>query len=191
MPNWVSSSSQRALALLAGHLEGLEDGQEVLLDGQLSENGFLLGKVAHAHPRAAVHRVIGNVVALEDDPAAIRAHEADDHVEAGGLAGAIGAEKPDDLAPLEPDIDAVDHGAAAVNLDQFLRLENAPGGVSRGRFGRFQGLCHWGDGAGDWAGERAGEAEFVPVVFGWSSCWMVTRLGPMVLIFLLSRYMIM
>ncbi len=41
--------------VLAVERQRFEDGQEVLLDGQLAEDGLLLRQVAHAEARAAVH----------------------------------------------------------------------------------------------------------------------------------------
>jgi hypothetical protein len=45
-----------------------------------------------------VHWQRGDVLAVERDLARIGRHQADDHVEAGGLAGAIGPEQSDHLA---------------------------------------------------------------------------------------------
>ena len=41
-----------------------------------------------------------DVFFIEEDPAAIRANEADNHIKGGGLPGAVGAEQTDNLALL-------------------------------------------------------------------------------------------
>ena len=70
-----------------------------------------------------------------------RRDQPDQHAQRGGLAGAVRAEQPDDLAALDPEADVVDRAVAAgVLLDQRLdadrhvgevgsRLEHAAGGA--------------------------------------------------------------
>ena len=99
---------------------GLQDGQDVLLDGELAEDGGFLGQVAHAQPGALVHRQAGDVARLEPDRALVRLDDADDHVEGGGLAGAVRAEQADNLAGRNGDGDAVDHAALAVFFHQLF-----------------------------------------------------------------------
>src|SRR5690606_6322741 len=50
---------------------------------------------------AQVHRQVGDVLAAELDASAVRHHQPDAHVEAGGLAGTVGAEQADDLAAVD------------------------------------------------------------------------------------------
>jgi len=50
-------------------------------------------------------------------------HQADGHVEAGGLAGAVGAEEPHHLARADLEGHAVHHPAAAVGLHELLGAE--------------------------------------------------------------------
>ena len=66
--------------------------------------------------RAQVHRQLGDVVVAEGDRAVVGAHQADDHVEGGGLAGAVRAEQPDDLPLLDLDRDVLHHLAALEDL---------------------------------------------------------------------------
>ena len=100
---------------------GLQDGQDVLLDGELAEDGRFLGQVTHAQAGALVHRQARDVARLEPDRALIRPDDPDDHVEGGGLAGAVRAEQADDLPGLNGDGDAVDHAALAIFLHQLVR----------------------------------------------------------------------
>ena len=80
-------------ALLSVERLRLEDRHDVLLDRQFAEDRFLLRQIAHAHAGALVHGIAGHFLVLEKDASPIRAHEADDHVKAGGLARAVGAEQ--------------------------------------------------------------------------------------------------
>ena len=52
------------------------------------------------------------------------------HAEAGGLAGAVGAQQADDLAWVDLEIDAVHDAAAAVDLHQSLGFQHRHGGSS-------------------------------------------------------------
>ena len=86
----------------------LEDGEDVLLDGELAKDAGFLGEVAHTQASAAVHLQGGDVLAVERDPAVIGRDLAGGHAEAGRLAGAVGAEQTDDLAEADLEIDAID-----------------------------------------------------------------------------------
>src|SRR5579872_4748008 len=66
-----------------------EDGEDVLLDVELAEDGGFLGQVAHAEAGALVHGQLGDVLAVEGDLASIGRDLAGGHAEAGGLAGAV------------------------------------------------------------------------------------------------------
>ena len=94
----------------------LHHAQQVLLDGELAEDARFLGQVAHAAVAgAAVHGPVGDVDAVEHDLAGVGLDHAAGHAEAGGLAGPVGAQQPDDLAAVDLEIDAVDDAAAAVD----------------------------------------------------------------------------
>ena len=84
--------------------------------------GFLR-QVRQAQARALVDRHVLDRLALDRDLAAVGADQADDHVEAGRLAGAVRAEQADDLAALDREADAVDDGARPVRLAQALGFE--------------------------------------------------------------------
>src|SRR5690606_22545193 len=86
--------------------------------GQLAEYRRLLRQVAYAEPRAAIHRLAGAVAPVEHDAAVVGRHQADDHVEAGGLAGAVGAEQADNLAGVQRQPEVADDLARPVALAQ-------------------------------------------------------------------------
>ncbi len=46
------------------------------------------------------------------DPAGVRRHQSDNHVEGGGLAGAVGSKQPNHFSALYRQRNAVDHTAA-------------------------------------------------------------------------------
>jgi hypothetical protein len=92
-----------------GHLEHRHD---VLGDGEAAEDRRLLRQIAEAEDRAAVHGQAGNVLAVEQDAAAVGLHQAHDRIEAGRLAGAVGAEQADHLAALDSERDVLQHRLA-------------------------------------------------------------------------------
>src|SRR3990172_2433499 len=67
----------------------LEYRPDVLLDGELAEYGSLLGQVGQTQTGAPVHWHSSDVAAVDEDPAAVHRYQPDDHVETGGLAGAV------------------------------------------------------------------------------------------------------
>ena len=103
----------------------------MLEDRELAEHGWLLREVAESAPRAPVHRHARDVLAVEHHPAVVGCHHPDDHAEARGLAGAVGAEQTDDLTFANADADAVDDLAAAVGLAQLLGVEDLVPGHRR------------------------------------------------------------
>ena len=104
-------------------LEGFDNGQEVLLDGESLKDAGLLGEVAHAALGAFVHGQVGDVFAGEVDGAAIGGEHADDHAEAGGFSGAVSTEEADDFAAADAEADVVDDHAATEAFDQVLGSE--------------------------------------------------------------------
>src|SRR5262249_19102851 len=120
-------------ALAAGQLAAedavtrhrLEDGEDVLLDGQLAEDAGLLRKVAHAEAGAAIHLQTGDVLAVEVHDAIVGRELAGGHAETCCLAGAVGSEQANDLARLDVKADAVhDLATSAVGLDGPLDFQD-------------------------------------------------------------------
>ena len=113
-------------AVLAGFLgraSGLEDGKDVFLYGELAEDRLLLGKVTHAMARTLIHGHLSDILIAEKDLTAIRTHQPDDHVESGGLAGAVGSEKTDNLAFFDIDIHPIHNGAPIIDFHEALGVE--------------------------------------------------------------------
>ncbi len=70
----------------------------------------------HHVDRPAVRRHAGHVLAVDQDAAAIGRLEARDHAQQGGLAAARAAQKGEQLAAPDVEIDAVDRGDRAEAL---------------------------------------------------------------------------
>ena len=73
-----------------------------------------------------MHGQAGQVLVAEPHRAGVGGHQPDHHVEAGRLAGAVGAEQADHLARLDVEGDAVHDPPAAVALHQPVGAELAP-----------------------------------------------------------------
>ena len=114
------------MPLPGGEIEGLQDAEEVLLDRQLSEDRRLLGEVADSLAATPVHGQVGDVGAVEEDPALVGGEEADHHVEGGGLPRPVRAQEADDFAALDVHVHVVDDLPGAKGLLQTARLDAHP-----------------------------------------------------------------
>ena len=101
--------------------QDFQDGQDVLLDSELAQNGWLLGKIADAQPRPPVHRQTGDGPSQELYRAAVRPDNAHDHIEGGGFPGAVRTQQAHDFPRRNGNRDSVHHAALAVFLDQPFR----------------------------------------------------------------------
>ena len=114
--NSASNCSSRSCARLLVGLGDLEHGHDVLADGEAAEDRGLLRQIAEAEDGAAVHGQAGNVLAVEQDAAAVGLHQAHDRIEAGGLAGAVGAEQAEHLAAVDAERDVGQHRLLVVGF---------------------------------------------------------------------------
>ncbi len=105
----------------------LEHRLHVLLDRELAEDRVLLRQVGDAQARARVDRQVRELAAVELDASGVSGDQADDHVEAGGLARAVGAEQPDHLAAGYLEGDVLHDAARLVALVQVLGAQQAHG----------------------------------------------------------------
>ena len=104
----------RAIPLAANRsirLHGLEDGVDVVCDGELTKDRGLLGEVSDAHPRPDVQGGVDDGLSVQDHRSAERAELPQDCPEAGRLAGAIRAQEPDGLASLDVQGNVFEYGA--------------------------------------------------------------------------------
>src|ERR1700676_3959643 len=63
-----------AMAFPPGNSERLEDGENILFDGKLPEDGFFLRKITHPHAGSTMHRKPGHITILEKDSATVGAN---------------------------------------------------------------------------------------------------------------------
>ena len=87
-------------------------------------------QVADAQARALIHGQGGDVLAVQQDLPLIDPHQAGHHIEAGGLAGAVGTEQADDFAAAQEERDVPHHAAVAKGFAELHRRE--PGGLGVG-----------------------------------------------------------
>src|SRR5438067_5004172 len=126
------------LDLLAREALQLEDRLHVLLHRQAAEHRVLLRQVGDAQARAPVDRQVRELGLVEVDVAGVDRNQPDDHVEAGGLAGAVRPEQADGFAAVDLERDVLHHGARLVTLAQALRAQ-AAGAVRLWRRRHFSG----------------------------------------------------
>ena len=107
----------------------LQHGLDVFAHAQLAEDGGLLRQVGQPQPGAAVDGHLRHRLAVDQDVAAVRAHQPDDHVERGGLARAVGAEQAHHFAFLDRQRHVLDDLAAAVGLLQVACFQPAASGI--------------------------------------------------------------
>ena len=100
----------------AGHFHDRED---VVLHAHRAEDRGFLRQIADAFLGALVHRKAGDLLFAEEDAPVVGLDQAGDHIEAGGLAGTVGAEQAHDFTLLHFDGDALDDRTLAVLLDQI------------------------------------------------------------------------
>src|SRR6185437_15426448 len=130
------------LALMLARLDRLQDGEDVLLDGDAPEDKGLLRQVADTEPRATIHGQLVDVLAVDLDRAFVRRDQPGDHVEHGGFAGAIRPEQPHRLAAVELEAHAANHYALLEAFDDVADGQPANSGIGsrpRGRDGLLRG----------------------------------------------------
>ncbi len=67
-----------------------------------------------------VHRDVGDFLAIDEHPAGFGRDQADDHVEAGGFAGAVRPQKPNNFTLFYMETDVVDDPTTAVTFSDLL-----------------------------------------------------------------------
>ena len=90
-------------------LGDFENREDILLDGHAAEDRGFLRQIAKTEDRPAVHRQIGDVLAVEEDAPAVRPDQPHDRIEAGRLAGAVGPEQADHFAAMDVERHIVEH----------------------------------------------------------------------------------
>src|SRR3546814_17063057 len=87
---------------------------QVLRDRHLAEHVVDLRHIADAAAHDAVGSPAGDVAAVEADRAAAQAEQSEDRLQRRRLAGPVGPDDADDLAPSHGEVDAVQDVGAAI-----------------------------------------------------------------------------
>src|ERR1700712_635530 len=104
-------------------LAGLEDGHDVVRYRQFAEDRRFLGQIADACAGAAVHGLMTDIQVIDQYTTLVGLDQADDHIEAGGLASTVGAQKADDLTAVDGQADVTYDLAGFVSLGQVLGFQ--------------------------------------------------------------------
>src|SRR5262249_27148945 len=126
-PEFVEQSVELLLTRCLVRLDRLEHGQNVFLDGQAAKDRGFLRQIADAQSRAAVHRQLGDVAALDADRALIGGYQPGDHIEHRGLSRTIGPEQSDRLAAGNFETPAPNHRSLLEGL--AYRMNGPPPGI--------------------------------------------------------------
>ena len=116
-------------------IERLEDGHDVLLDGESAEDRRLLRQVSDALAGPRVHGAIGDILAIEDDTPGIGRRQSYRHVERRRFAGAVGSEQADHFSRLHIEADAADNRTSAVGFRELFRAKGRHSAFRRWRAG--------------------------------------------------------
>ena len=114
----IEQLTQLDFALLPGALGQLQHGANVFLDREAAEDRALLRQITNPEPGPPIHGQMGDLRAVEADPAAVGGNEARDHVEHGRLAGAIGSQKSHSFTAPDGERDIAHHRPPLVGLPQ-------------------------------------------------------------------------
>jgi hypothetical protein len=88
-----------------------------------AEHGRFLGQIAQAAAGPGVHCQQGDVLAIQLNHPPVGRDQADDEVEAGCLAGAVGSQQADNLSRFDSDAYALEHTTVAVALEKPCCLQ--------------------------------------------------------------------
>ena len=120
----VRRATRRGRALEAGEEDEVLGGGEQLVD-----RGVLAGD---AEQLADDVRLAADVDAEDGRLARVDRQQGREHLEHGGLAGAVGAEHAEDLAAAHGQVDGVDGALVAERLDQAVRVDGQRGVLGGG-----------------------------------------------------------
>src|SRR5690606_17763677 len=90
---------------------------EVLLDGELDDDAAAFGDERQAAPHPVFGGKPAEFVAVEEDAAAAKRHEAGEGAQERGLSGAVGAQEGDDGAVGDLEAELFDDGGAVAVAD--------------------------------------------------------------------------
>jgi len=104
--------------------EKLQDQLEVFLYRGFKEDRILLGEIGDPEPGSLRRGAPGNILSVKKDGAVVWLDEPYNHLESRGLAGSVASQEPDDLARTDLKVHPLNHGPAAVPLNQACRFKD-------------------------------------------------------------------
>jgi len=122
----IEQLTQLGFALLPGALGQLQHRANVFLDREAAEDRALLRQITNSQSCPPIHGQMGDLRAVEADPAAVGGNQARDHVEHGRLAGAIGSQKSHSFTAPDGERHIAHHGPPLVGLSQSLDDQPRP-----------------------------------------------------------------
>uniref|UniRef100_A0A0N4ZIQ5 GGDEF domain-containing protein n=1 Tax=Parastrongyloides trichosuri TaxID=131310 RepID=A0A0N4ZIQ5_PARTI len=135
---FLQQLGHRLLGARLAALAQLDHGHDVLFHGHAAEDGGFLRQIAQAHARALVHGLLGDVLIVQPDRAAVGGDQAGDHVEAGGLARPVRAQQARDLAARQAQRHALHHRTLAEGLADVVDDKTFAGQARQRLFGLGQ-----------------------------------------------------
>src|SRR5215831_21381019 len=96
----------------------------VLFYRHFAKDRFFLRQITHAEPRALVHWIICHIRVAKNHASAVWPDQANDHVKTCRFACSVWPEEPHDLAGTDVQVDPVNDGAATVDFDELVSIEN-------------------------------------------------------------------
>ncbi len=120
---------QQAFQLLATTglvelLAGFEDCHDVVGHRQLAKDRGFLWQVTDTGACATMHGLVADVQVIDQYATLIGVHQADNHVETGGFARAVGAEQAHDLPAVDRQADITYYLTALVAFGQMLGFQS-------------------------------------------------------------------
>ena len=112
------------VAFGVGNRLRFEDAHDVVFNGELAEDGWLLGQVADAVIAGPqVHGNAGDLSIVDHDATRFGNHQAHNHVKTGSFACAVGAKQPDNFSSGDGEVDLANYLPAAVGFADSLGAE--------------------------------------------------------------------
>ena len=100
--------------------ERFQNGKNILFDREPAKDRRLLGKIANPLPRADVHRIVGDIAAVQLHASRVWRREPDRHVKGRRLARAVRPEQANNFPRRDVQTDAAHNRAAAVGFGEVV-----------------------------------------------------------------------
>src|SRR4051794_38647923 len=121
----IEHTVELPVTLLPSHRSGFQNGEDILLDGHLSEHRGFLGQVPDTVSSRLIHRRVGQFLAVQQHPSFVWQDQTSNKVEGRGLSRPVGSQQPDDLALLYSHAHPIHHGPPLEALAEIETLQQA------------------------------------------------------------------